>query len=108
MDAVGGKADDDVTGRAARAVDDLLAVDDADARAGEVELVFLIHAWELGGLAADEGTPGGATDLGGTLHKLGHLWGVDLVRSDVLDEEERLGAGTDDVVDAMCGETHSG
>src|SRR4051812_29346023 len=46
--------DDDVARLAARAVDDAVAIDDADASAGKVELIRSVDARELRGLAADQ------------------------------------------------------
>ena len=104
MDAGGGEADHDVTGLDARAVDEPVAVDDADGGAAEVELLLAVDAGQLGRLAAEDRAAGGAADLGGTFDQLGDLLRVDRVRGDVVEEEERLGAGREDVVDAVGGE----
>src|SRR5207253_1525509 len=43
----------------------------------------------------------GAADLGGALDELGHLLRLDPVGGDVVEQEERLGPGRQDVVDAV-------
>ena len=54
----------------------------------------LVDAGQLGGLAADEHAAGLAAHLGGALDELGDLLGVDAVRRDVVEQEERVGAGS--------------
>ena len=68
-----GEADHGVAGRDRRAVDQVGALDDADAGAGEVELALAVDAGQLGRLAADERDAGRAADLGGALDELGDL-----------------------------------
>ena len=91
-----------------RPVDEILALDDADAGAGEVELLVAVDPGQLGGLAADERAAGGAADFRGTLDELGDELRLDLVRGDVVEEEERLRAAGRDVVDAVRGEVGAG
>jgi hypothetical protein len=59
---------------------------------------------QLGGLAPDERAPGRAADLGHPLDELGDLRELDPVRGDVVEQEERVGARRDHVVDAVRGE----
>src|SRR5207302_9999739 len=107
VQAAGGKADDEVARNAARPVDDAVALDDADAGAREVELLVAVHAGQLGGLAADERAAGGAADLRCTFDELGHLFELHVRGGDVVEEEERLRAAAEDVVDAVRGEIHA-
>ncbi len=104
MDARRREADHQVAGDAARAVDQAFALDDADARPGEVELVLAVDARQLGRLAADQRAAGLAADLGRALDELGDLLELDPVRGDVVEEKERLGAARDHVVDAVRGQ----
>ena len=99
-----GKPEHEVALLDARAVDQPVALDDADAGAREVELVVAVDAGQLGGLAAEEHAARGAADLGRALDELGHLLGLDRVRGDVVEQEERVGAGREHVVDAVRGE----
>ena len=89
VEAGRGEADDDVAGLAARAVDQVVAVDDADAGAGEVELVLAVDARELRRLAADQRAAGVAADLGCALDELGDLLELDVRGGDVVEQEER-------------------
>ena len=101
MYARGLPADHDVAGLHARAVDHRLPIDDADARTGEVEFFLAIDAGELRRLAPEQRAASFAADLGCSLDQLGHLLEIDRVRGDVVEQEERLGAGRQDVVDAV-------
>jgi glyoxylase I family protein len=98
--------DDRVTGRATRAVDHAVAVDDADAGAGEVELAVAVDARQLCRLAADEHASCRATDLRRALDELGDLLQLDPFRGDVIEQEQRLGAAAENVVDAVRREIH--
>ena len=71
------EADDDVAGLDRRAVEQRVAIDDADARAGEVELVLAVDARQLGRLAADERAAGRAADLRRAFDELGDLLELD-------------------------------
>ena len=104
MHACGRQADDRVADFDARAVDQPLALDDPDTRAGEVELVVLVDPGKLCRLPADERDAGVAADLRRALDELCDLLEVDPVRGDVVEEEERIGAARQDVVDAVRGE----
>ena len=95
------EADDRVSRLDPRAVDETLSLHDPDARAREVELLVAVDPGQLGGLAADERDPGRAADLGRALDELRDLLELDPVRGDVVEEEQRVGAARDDVVDAV-------
>ena len=107
MNTARGEADHHVSGFAARTVQQTLALADADARADKIELAFLVDARKLRGLAADQRAAGGAANFGGALDELRHLFELDAVRCDVVQQEERVCAGADDVVDAVRREVHS-
>ena len=81
-----------------------VAVDDADAGAAEVDLPVAVDARKLRRLAAEDRAARSAAHVGGALDELGHLLRVDRVGGDVVEQEERLGAGGEDVVDAVRGE----
>src|SRR5262249_41756561 len=57
--------------------------------------------------AADQQTARRAADLGGALDELRDLLELDALARDVVEEEERLGPGAEDVVDAVGGEIHA-
>ena len=104
MDACRREPDDDVARLDPRAVDQVATIDDPDARAGEVELLVSVDARQLRRLAAEQRAAGGPADLRRPLDQLGDLLELDPVRRDVVEEEERLGARRQDVVDAVRGE----
>jgi hypothetical protein len=85
----------------AHAVDQVVAVDDADDRAAEVELLLAVDAGQLGRLAAEDRAAGGPADLRRALDELRDPLRVDRARSDVGEEEERRGPRREDVVDAV-------
>src|SRR3954454_22016151 len=100
MDARGGEAEDDVALGDARAGQRLVALDRADAKAGEIVIAFLVHARHLGRLATDQGAA--------RFEAAGGDRGDDPLRNarlepaggEIIEEEERLGALDDEVVDA--------
>ena len=59
---------------------------------------------QLGRLAAEDRAAGRAAHVGGALDELDDLLGVDRVGGDVVEEEQRLGARREDVVDPVRGE----
>ena len=69
--------------------------------AGEVELALVIDARQLGRLAADQRDAGRAADLGRALDELRHLLQLEPARGDVVEQDQRLGAARDHVVDAV-------
>ena len=88
-------ADDDVAAR-----QDLAALDGADGKAGKVVVARLVHARHLGRLAADQraaGLPAAVGDAGDDRPRGLH---VELAAGEIVEEEQRLGALDDEVVDA--------
>ena len=76
------------------------ALGGADGKAGEVVVLAVIHARHLGGLAADQRAAGDAAALGDALDDGGAGRDVELAGGEIVEEEQRLGALHDDVVDA--------
>ena len=100
MRSRGGEPDDGVAGAYARAVDDPLALDDADAEAGEVVVVARVHAGHFRRLAADQRAARLDAALGDAGDDaLGHVDGQ-LAGRVIVEEEQRLRALHDDVVGA--------
>ena len=93
-----------VAGLHTAAVDDLVALDGADDEAGDVVVAERVDARHLRGLAADERAARRAAGLGDALDELGELLGDELAGRVVVEEEERLGAAAEDVVDAVVDE----
>ncbi len=75
-------------------------VHDADAEAGEVERVLRHHAGVLGGLAPEERAPRPAASFRDPFDDRGDARGFDTADGEVIEEEQRLGSGTGDVVGA--------
>ena len=98
-----GQADHVVARAHGRAVDQPVALDDADARGREVELVLAVDTRQLSGLATDQRNSRSPADLGRTLDELCDLLEVDVVRSHVVEQDQRVGAAGDHVVDAVRG-----
>src|SRR5919109_24414 len=84
----------------AGAVDHPRALDDADAAAGQVELVGLQDAGMLGRLATDQGSARLPAPGRHAADELGDPDRVEAPDGDVIEECERLGAGAHDVVRA--------
>ena len=75
-------------------------LDDADAEPGQVVLAVGVEAGQLGGLAADQRAAGLLAAVGDAGdHPLGDA-DVELAGGEVVEEEQRLGAGHGHVVDA--------
>jgi len=70
----------------------------------EVELALPVDARQLGGLPADQRHAGGAANFGGALDELRNLLELDVRRGNVVEQDQRLGAARDHVVDAVRGE----
>ena len=88
----------------AAAVDQALAVDDADDEAGEVVLAVGVEARHLGGLAAEQRAAVLAAGRGHAADdRLGDVRRQPAGR-EVVEEEQRLGALHQDVVDAVVDE----
>src|SRR5438477_1955287 len=99
MEPGGRKADHDVSSLDLRSVERLL--DDAHARPGEVELPLAVDAGELGRLAADERHAGRAADLRRTFDEVRDLLELDPPGGEVVEQDQRLRAAGDHVVEAM-------
>ena len=72
----------------------------ADGEAGEVVFAGRVHAGHLGGLAADQRAAGLFAARGDALDHVGGGVDVELAAGEVVEEEQRLGALHQDVVDA--------
>ena len=101
MDPSRRKTENSVACLDARSVDQIFAVDDADARGCEIELVLAVDVGHLGALAADEGDSRKPADLGCPLDELRHLLQLEPGRGDVIQHQQRLRARRDHVVDAV-------
>ena len=100
MEAARSEAEDDVAGHDALSGQLLAPLDGADAEAGEVVVARAVHAGHLRRLAADEGAAGEAAALGDAGDDgLGGA-GLKLAGCEIVEEEQRLGALHDQVVDA--------
>ena len=100
MEAAGREPDQHVALPHPSRPEEIGLVHHADAEAGQVELVVGHHAGMLGGLAAQQGAAGASAPLGDAFHDGGDPFGHDLAHREVVEEEERLGAGADHVVGA--------
>ena len=100
MDAGRRQADDHVAGGDVGARQDLVALDGADGEAAEVVVAVPVHARHFGRLAADEG----ATRFAAAPRDAGDDGGgggdVELSGREVVEEEQRLRALHDEIVDA--------
>ncbi len=83
-----------------RAVDGLRLLDDADREAGEVVLAGTNALGMLGGLAADQRAARLLAARGDALDDIGGDADVEPLAREVVEEEQRLGALDEDVVDA--------
>ena len=100
MKAGRGEAEHDVAGREVAARQKPLALDRADGEAGEVVVAAPIEARHLGRLAADQRRAGHAAALGDALDDVAAVVDVERAGGEIVEEEERLGALHDEVVDA--------
>jgi hypothetical protein len=100
MDAGGGEPQHDVARRDAAAVDHRAALDGANREAREVVVAVGVHARHLGRLAADQRATGLAAAARDARDDGAALCHGQLPRRVVVEEEERLGALDDEVVDA--------
>ena len=100
MDAGGGEAEDDVALGNIAGWQELAAFGSTDGKAGEIVVAGGIHAGHFGRFAADQraarlaAAGGNAADDGRT------LVGVELAGREIIEEEQRLGALHDEIVDA--------
>ena len=98
--AGGRQADDDVALTHVGGVDHLGAIDNTHGEAGQVVVVRTHDAGVLGHLAAHKRATRKLAAVGHALDDLGHVLGLDMANGDVIEEEQRLGAGGEDVVHA--------
>ena len=89
-----------VAGRDAAAVDDAGLFDDADGKAGEVVFARRVHARHFRRLAADQRAARRLAAVGDAADDFGGDVDVELAAGEVVEEEQRLGALHEDVVDA--------
>ena len=94
------EGEDRVADLDARAVDDLVALDDPEREAGEVEVVGGVHVGKLGRLAAEQRAAGLPAAVGDALDELGDAIGSEPADGDVVEERGRLGTAAEHVVDA--------
>ncbi len=100
MDSGRSEPENRVAGADRAAVEQSLALDRADAEAGEVVIALGIHPRHLGGLAADQRAAGLAAALGDRGdHTLGD-GGIELSACIIIEEKQRLGALDDQIVGA--------
>ena len=81
-------------------VDDPVLLNDTDAESSEVVLALRIHAGHFGRFAADQGTAGHFATFGDALDDVRGDLLVELAASEIVEEEERLGALHQHVVHA--------
>ncbi len=98
MDAVAADPDQHVAFADRGAVDDLLALDHADAEADQLDVALRVHAGHRGRLAAEQRAAGAPTALGDAAQRVGGDLGVEAAHRHVVEEHERLGALHDEVV----------
>ena len=104
VEPVGGECDQAVAGGDRFAGDRAVAIDDADDRAGEIELAGLVDIGHVGGFAAKQGDVGVAAGVGDAGDDLRLALLAEAVAGEVIEEEERFRAGGEDVVDAVVDE----
>ena len=100
MDARGGKADQHIAGHDIGARQDPAPLHRTDGEAGEVVVLPRIHAGHLRRLAADERTAGLAAAVGDAGNDRSRGLHIELAAGEIVEEEQRLGALGEQVVDA--------
>ena len=100
MQAAGWQAEDDVAGFDFGAVDDFLAVHDADAETSHVVFANLVEAWHFSSFTADEGAVGLHTAVSHAFDNLSQLVWRKLADCHVIEEEQWFCTADEDVVDA--------
>ena len=100
MDARARQAQDHVAGADVSGIEHLGAIDDAHGEAGQIVVVRAHDAGVLGHLAAHERAARQLAAVGHAFHDLRHVLGLDVPDGHVIQEEQRLGAGGQDVVHA--------
>jgi hypothetical protein len=94
------QAERDVAGADAARSEHLGAVDDADGEGGEVVVAVGVEARQLGGLAAEQRAAGLATAVDDAADQRLDEVGGEHAAGDVVEQEQRLRAGDQQVVDA--------
>ena len=87
--------------------DEPISLDHTHREADEIELPRVHRAGVLGHLAADERAPGLPAPEGHPFDELLDVVGIELPHRDVVEEEQRFGALTDDVVHAHRDQVHA-
>src|SRR4029079_803200 len=86
------------------AVDDAGFFDDTDGESGKIVFAVAVHAGHFGGFAADQRTTGLLASAGDAFDHLGGDVDVELAARVVIEEEQRLRALHEYIVDAHCHE----
>jgi hypothetical protein len=100
MDPGRGDSKDDVAVADVAPRQQSVALDGADGKAGEVEIAGAVDPRHLGGLAADQRGTGDAAALGDSGNYRRRMVGIEPSGREIVEEEQRLGALDDKVVDA--------
>ena len=100
MHAGGRQAQNHVAGADVRGVEHLGAIDDTHGKAGEVVVGRSHDARVLGHLAAHERAARELAAVGHALDDLCHVLGLNVTDGNVIQEEQRLGARSQNVIDA--------
>ena len=90
MDPCRRQADEDVAGLDVFAGNDLVAVDDADAEASQVIVVFGIKAGHFSGFTANKGTARFFAGAGHTANDVSNLLGIHLSRCNVIEKKRAV------------------
>ena len=99
VQAGAGQAEHHVAGLDGPAVDDVVALDDADAEAGHVVIARLVEVGQDGRLAADQGAVGLHAAVADALDEIARQGRIVLRHREVVEEQQRLAAGAEAVVD---------
>ena len=99
--------DQHVAGRNVAARQDLAPLDGADGEPCEIIVLVPVHARHLGRLAADEGAPGFAAALRNAGDHVTGALHLELAGREVIQEEQRLCALHDEIVDAHGNEVNA-
>jgi hypothetical protein len=92
-------ADEAVAGRNVASVDDRILLDDTDGKPGEIVAARRERSGMLGGLAADQRAAGEFAAVRDAFDDLGRHVDVELLADEIIEEEQRLGALHEHVVD---------
>src|SRR5258708_18573193 len=84
-----------------RRLDQASLVDDPHDEAGDVVVAQRVDTRHLGRLSTDQGAAGLTAGLGGAVDDFGEELGPELAGGEVVEEEQGVGAGGGNVVDAV-------